>query len=179
MDDDGHVVVIEQPDGSMLDTPVRVARNGGTGRVRSNAEGSKSASAPDRSGKFKKQQVAPGKYVRPKERKIVRRYKTCYGARLDDEDIKWDMYQKARDFMELSGHRMLPDQDEAPNGLHLWTFKRQANAASNGVTIREFQCPLCFSCECRVGLRTVEGVGFIQLERRGLHHIDSHVGSNI
>ena len=106
------------------------------------------------------------------------RYKTCYGASLDDEDIKWDMYQKARALMELSGHRMLPGQDEAPNGMHLWTFKRQANAASNGVTIREFQCPLRFICNCRVGLRTVEGVGYIQLERRGLHHIDSHVGAN-
>ena len=75
---------------------------------------------------------------------------------------------------------MLPDQDEAPNGLHLWTFKRQANAASNGVTIREYQCPLRFICNCHhdVGLHTVEGIGFIQLERRGLHHIDSHVGAN-
>ena len=27
-------------------------------------------------------------------------------------------------------------------------------------------------------MRTVEGVGYIQLERRGLHHIDSHVGAN-
>ena len=76
--------------------------------------------------------------------------------------------------MELSGQKMLPDQDEPPNGLHLRTFKRQANAASNGVTIREFQCPLRFICNCRVGLRTVEGIGFIQLERRGLHHINSH-----
>ena len=88
---------------SMLATPVRVARNGGAGRVRSNAEGSKSASAPVRSGKFKKQRVAPEKYVRPKELewKIFRRYKTCYDARFDFEDIKFDMYQKAR--MELSG----------------------------------------------------------------------------
>ena len=71
MDDDGHVVVIEQPDGAMRDTPVRVARNGGAGQVRSNAEGSKSASAPVRTGKFKKQRVAPGKYVRPKEPAIA------------------------------------------------------------------------------------------------------------
>ena len=78
MDDDGHVVVIEQPDRAVLDTPVRVARNGGDGRVRSNAEGSKSASAPVRAGKFKKRRVAPEKYVRPKEWKIVRRYKTLW-----------------------------------------------------------------------------------------------------
>ncbi len=29
MDDDELVAIIEQPDGSMLDTPVQVARNGG------------------------------------------------------------------------------------------------------------------------------------------------------
>ena len=86
--------------------------------------------------------MAPEKYVRPKEWKIVRRYKTCNGARFYSEDIKFDVYQKARTLMELSGQKMLPDQDEPPTGLHLWTFKRQANAASNGVTIREFQCPL-------------------------------------
>ena len=80
--------------------------------------------------------------------------------------------------MELSGQKVVPYQDEAPNGLHLWTFNRQANAASNGVTIREFQCPLRVICNCRVGLRTVEGVGYIQLDRRGMHHIDSHIGAN-
>ena len=100
MDDDGHVVVIEQPDGAMRDTPVRVAGNGGAGRVRSNAEGSKSASAPVRSGKFKKQRVAlpkkKKKNVRLLEWKRIRRYRTCYGPRLDDEDIEFDMYQKAK-----------------------------------------------------------------------------------
>ena len=80
--------------------------------------------------------------------------------------------------MELSGSKLLPKQDESPNRLHLWTFKRQANAASNGVTIREYARRLRFICHCRVGLRIVEGTGFIQLERRGLHNINSHVGSN-
>ena len=174
MDDDGHVVVVEQPDGAMHDTPVRVARNGGAGRVRSNAKGSKSAS-PVRSGKFKKQRVAP-----PKKKNVwkgIRIYKTCYGARLDDEDIAFDMYQKAKQLMELSGQRMVPEQEQAPKGMHLWTLKRETTAA-HGVTIREFKCPLRFVCQCRVGLRIVEGVGYVQLERRGLHHINSHVGAN-
>ena len=87
MDDDGHVVVIEQPDGAMRDTPVRVARNGGGARVRFNCEDSKSASSPVCAGKFKKQRRAPEMYVRPKEWLLMRRYKTCYGARLDEEDI--------------------------------------------------------------------------------------------
>ncbi len=50
MDDDEHVAILEQPDGSMLYTPVLVARNGGAGPARSNAEGSKSTSAFDRAG---------------------------------------------------------------------------------------------------------------------------------
>ena len=87
----------------MLDTPFRFARNGGAGRVRPNAEGSKSASAPDRAVKSKKRRWAPEKYVRPPQWKRVRRYKTCYGARLDEEEFKWDMYQKARTLMELGG----------------------------------------------------------------------------
>ena len=46
---------------------------------------------------------------------------------------------------------------------------------AKGVKIREFECPLRFVCQCRVGLRIVEGVGYVQLERRGLHNINSHV----
>jgi hypothetical protein len=112
--------------------------------------------------------------VRPIKWTRIRRYKTCYGARLDEEDIQFDMYQKAKYLMELSGQRMVPEQEQAPKGMHLWRFKREINAA-NGTTIREFECPLRFACNCRIGLRTVEGVGYIQLERRGVHHIDSHV----
>jgi hypothetical protein len=63
MDEEELVAIIEQPDGSMLDTPVCAARNGGAGPVRSNVQGSKSASAPDRAGKFKKQRPgsSPGR----------------------------------------------------------------------------------------------------------------------
>ena len=75
--------------------------------------------------------------------------------------------------MELSCHRMLPQQDETENGLNFWTLKRQTNTASNGVTIQniviirelEYACLLRYFCHCRVGLRSVEGTGFIQLER--------------
>ena len=179
MDEEELVVIIEQPDGSMVDTPVRVARNGGAGPVRSNAEGSKSASASDRAGKFKKQRRAPPKYVRPEQWKLVRRYRTCIRARFDQEDISFDIYQRARDLMELSGHKMLPEQEPPKKGLHLWTLKRTANAVSNGVSIREYACPLRFRCNCRVGLRVVQGDRFIQLERRGLHHINSHVAPTI
>ena len=110
MDDDEHLAIIEQPDGSMLETPVRVDRNGGAGRVRCNGEGLKSLSAPDHAVKFKKQRRAPGKYVRQQQWKLIRRCRTCIRARFDAEDIKFDIYEQNRKLMELtwSGNRMLP-----------------------------------------------------------------------
>ncbi len=75
----------------------------------------------------------------------------------------------------MSGHKMLPGQDQQRNALHLWTLKLQAKAVSNGVSIHNYSCPLLFRCNCRVGMRVVEGGGLIQFERRGLHHINSHV----
>ncbi len=47
MNEEELVAIVEQPDGSMLDTTVQVARNGGASPLRSNAEGSKSTSAAD------------------------------------------------------------------------------------------------------------------------------------
>ncbi len=181
MDEEELVAIVEQPDCSMLDMPVLVARNGGAGPVRSNAQGSKSASASDRAGKFKKQRRTPPKYVRPNQLKIVCRYRTCIRACFDDEDISFDIYQRAHDLMELSGNKMLPWQEPPENGLHLWALKCKANAVSNRVSICKYACPLRFKfrCSCRVGLHIVQGNHFIQLERRGLHHINSHVAHTI
>jgi hypothetical protein len=106
--------IIEHPDRSMLDTPVRVARNGGAGQVRSNCVCSKPASALDRAVKFKKQRRAAAKYVLPQEWKLVCLYRACFRVCFDKEDIKFDIYQKARDssLMELSCYKMLPKQKE-------------------------------------------------------------------
>ncbi len=72
---------------------------------------------------------------------------------------------------------MLPQQEVQAGGLHLWQLRRQATSASNGfrVAIREFQCPMHHLYKCNVGLRIVEGPGFMQLERCGLHDRQSHV----
>ncbi len=102
MDEEELVTIVEQPDGYMLDTPVRVARNGGAAEVRSNARGSKSAPAPDRAGKSKKQLRVPLKYVWPNQWKLVRRYRTYIRVRFDEleEDISFYIYQRARYLMD-------------------------------------------------------------------------------
>ena len=111
MDDDEDVVSIEAPVPTNARTQRPLARNGGAVRVRINGEGSKSASSPVRAGKFKKQGRAHSEYVRPKEWKVVRRYPTGGHALLDAEDIEFDIYKRAREFMELSCMKMLPEQE--------------------------------------------------------------------
>jgi hypothetical protein len=36
-----------------------------------------------------------------------------------------------------------------------------------------------FHCKCRFDLQIVEGTRFIQLEHRGLHHINSHMSRHM
>ncbi len=69
----------------------------------------------------------------------------------------------------LSGQ--IPERDE----LHLWKLFRSARSASNGVSIREYKCPMCHQSDCRAGLHIVRGIGFEQLERCGSHHLDSPI----
>jgi hypothetical protein len=135
MDDDEDVVCIEAPVASTSSTPRRVARNGGALRLRFNGEGSKAASLPVRPGKFKKHRQAHVEYVRLKEWKLVRRYETGDRAQLDAEDIEFDIYKHARELMELSGIKMLPEQEVQAGGVHLWRLIRQATTASNGYAI--------------------------------------------
>ena len=113
--------------------------------------------------------------MRPKEWKVSRRYPTGGRALLDSEDIEFDIYKRARELMESSGMKMLPEQEVQAGGLHLWRLRRQANSFSNGFAIREFQCPMRHMYNCNVRLRIVEGPGFMQLERCGLHDKHSHV----
>ena len=60
--------------------------------------------------------------------------------KLDPEDIEFDIYQRVRDLMHLSGLRMLPEQELPESNVHLWQLVLQASTASNGAAIREFTC---------------------------------------
>ncbi len=47
-------------------------------------------------------------------------------SQLDAQDTYFDMYKRAREMMELSGMKMLPEQEAQAGGLHLWQLIRQA-----------------------------------------------------
>jgi hypothetical protein len=161
------VEFVEQSGRARLRTPCNVTRNGGAVRVRPHAQISNIAPALVSEGKSKKGRVAP---YTEKNWKIIRWYGTSNTARLDPEDRKYDQYQHARDWMEKSGMKMLPEQIPERDELHLWKFFRSARSASNGVSILEYKCPMRHQSDCRAGLCIVSGNGFEQLKRCGSHH---------
>ena len=77
--------------------------------------------------------------------------------------------------MELSGLKMLPEQEVQAGGVHLRRLTLQASTASNGYAVREYACPMRHMYKCKVGLRIIEGQGFMQLEWSALHDKESHV----
>ncbi len=81
--------------------------------------------------------------MRPRDWKVVRRYLTGDHAQRDADDNHdyFDIYKQAGELMELSGMKMLPEQEVQAGGVHLWQIKRQASSSSNGYAICEFSCP--------------------------------------
>ena len=134
-----------------------------------------SDSSPVRAGKFKKQLRAPCEYVWESDWKVVHRYPTGCRAQLDVEDIDFDIYKRACELMELSSMKLLPEQEVQAGDMHRWQLIRQASTASIGYAVREFGCPMRHMFKCKVGLRIVEGPGFLQLELCGSHDRQSHV----
>ncbi len=53
---------------------------------------------------------------------VVRSYPTGGRALLDAEDKEFDIYKRAREFMELRGMKILPEQEVQAGGLHLWAL---------------------------------------------------------
>jgi hypothetical protein len=74
-----------------------------------------------------------------KKWKLILSYDTSNTARLDPEDRKYNQYQHAREWMEKSCMKMLPEQIPERDELHLWKLFRSARSASNGVSIREYK----------------------------------------
>ena len=90
--------------------------------------------------KIQEEGWAPRQYVRSKDWNVtvVRCYLTGGRARLDSEDINFDIYPRDRDLMHLSGLRMLPEQEVQKSNVHLWRLTRQASTASNGYAVRKY-----------------------------------------
>jgi hypothetical protein len=103
----------------------------------------------------------------PKKKwKIIQWYDTSNTALLDPEDRKYYQYQHAREWMQKSCMKMLPELIPELDKLHLWKLFRSARSASNGVSITSTNV-LCV-INLTTGLLIVCGNGFEQQEHCGI-----------
>ena len=56
----------------------------------------------------------------PRIERLCATIRPAAARKLDSEDIEFDIYMRARELMELSGLRLLPEQDIEVGGLYLW-----------------------------------------------------------
>jgi hypothetical protein len=102
----------------------------GAVQVRPHEQISDTAPALVSEGKTKKGRVAPDP---EKKWKFILWYDTSNTALLDHEDRKYNPYQHARDWMEKSSMKMLPEQIPERDELHLWKLYRSARSARPGM----------------------------------------------
>ncbi len=119
---------------------------------------------------------APYEYVHPYKLKLLWLNIIPDDELMDSDDIAYDLYQHACDWMQQSCMKMLPDHISENQILTSCTEGKvmtKSRPASKGVT--SFKCPMCFVYKCLAGLRIMEGPGFGQLESCCIHRIYSHV----
>jgi hypothetical protein len=121
-------------------------------------------SSPVRAEKLKKQLVAPGEYVLPKE---SRRYTTgsCTQLDADSEDVEFDIYKHALGLKELSRRKLMLEQDMQIINLYLLDL---ILTASNGCHL-QIRMSAALPVQLLVLLRIVEGPGYLQLDDAEAH----------
>ena len=80
----------------------------------------------------------------------------------------------ARDWMSLSKLKKLPGHQSKPTDVSLWKQFREYKVQKGTIRIRLFRCPLHHRCGCKAGIRIMEGPEWMQLDRCGEHHANSH-----
>ena len=119
MDSDEDVVCIKAPVASTASTPHRVKRNGGAESVLMAKVRSLHllAFAQENS---RRRDGLPVSMCGPRIERLCATIRPAAARKLDSEDIEFDIYMRARELMELSGLRLLPEQDIEVGGLYLW-----------------------------------------------------------
>ena len=106
---------------------------------------------------------------------LIKCWVTGDRAEMEQEDIERELYELARDFMEASGIKKLPSHTHNENDLGLWKLNKVFIRRKSGQKIKVYRCPMNYRCGCEARIRIIIGHDFIQLERHGVHDVNSHV----
>jgi hypothetical protein len=132
---------------------------------------SSSAESNDDQGEEEKP-VAPKKRARVLAQYVlVKRWITGKRAEMDEEDFENQLFEKARELMQLSGPKKLLGHKVLSTDLHLWKKAGRDHTTREGITYTIYRCPMRHRCDCKCTIRVGRGDGTLTLECCGLHYM--------
>ena len=105
---------------------------------------------------------------------MIKKWVTGDCATMEDSDIMTELNDLARDYMELSRLKRLPNHKANPTDIGLWKLARSHFKAKTGVTNKVYRCAMHYRCGCNATIRVTNGNDYITLERGGTHDENSH-----
>jgi hypothetical protein len=162
------------PDAPDPVTPTKSLRNYGARHDNPDAESS-SAESNDDQGEEEKP-VAPKKRTRALAQYVlVKRWITGERAEMDDEDVENQLFEEARELMQISRLKKFQAIKGLLTDLHLWKRAGGDHTTRARITYTIYSCPMRHQCDCKCTIHVVgRGVGSLTLERFGLHDMKSH-----
>ena len=105
---------------------------------------------------------------------MMKRWVTGETAVMEQEDIDRELFELARQWMEVSKLKKLPCHIAKTTDVSLWKQYQDRVKKKSGIRIRSFRCPLKHRTGCGAGIRIQYGPDWMQLDRCGEHNASSH-----
>ncbi len=90
---------------------------------------------------------------------LVKQWVTGKQAEMDDEDIENQLFEEARELMQLSGRKKHPGHNGLSTDLHLWKKAGGDHTTRAGITYTIHRCPMRHQCDCKCTIRVGRGNG--------------------
>ncbi len=95
-------------------------------------------------------------------------------AEMEDSDIKNELHNLAREYMEQSKLKRLPNHKGNPTDIGLWKLTREQFKARSGITQQVYRCAMHYRCDCKATILVISWQNMITLQRGGTHDENSH-----
>jgi hypothetical protein len=152
-------------------TPTKSLRNYGARHDNPDAKSSSAESNEDQGEE--EEPVAPKKRTRVLSQYVlVKQWITDKRAEMDEEDFESQLFEEARELMQLSGPKKLLRHKVLSTDLHLWKKAGRDHTTREGITYTIYCCPIRYQCDCKCTIRVGRGDGTLTLERCDLHYME-------
>jgi hypothetical protein len=108
---------------------------------------------------------------------MIKRWVTGEQAEMDQDDIDRDLFELAREWMEVSKLKKLPGLARhvaKETNVALCKQFREYPKQKDAILVRLFRCPLRHQCGFLAEIRNMDGADCMQLDRCGEHNANSH-----